>query len=237
MRSRARTAQSLPGTHVIVATVVLGSNRGNGDRAQALFARPTVMWGTAVLLGCAIYLAVDLFTVSGTPFLLGGDQVFFWMRAERLLAGEQIYRDFLEFTPPGTDLVYQLAFRLLGARIWVPNVIVLLLGLALSSLCWRIARSIMARSHAALAVALFVVLVYGRLLNGTHHWFSVLAVLAAMAVLLEERTLARIAAAGGLLGAAAFFTQTRGLVAMASNLNARAPPIMPDTSPAPLAPV
>ncbi len=63
------------------------------------------------------------------------------------------------------------------------------------------------------AAALFLVLDYARMLNGTHHWFSVLAVMGALAILLKARTPSRIAIAGALLGVATFFTQTRGPMA------------------------
>jgi hypothetical protein len=145
-----------------------------------------------------------------TPYALGGDQVFFWLDGLRLLHGEEIYRDFFQFTPPGTDWVYLWAFKLFGARSWVPNIVVLLLGVALSFVCLRIARQIMARTRAALALALYVVVVIGLTLDGTHHWFSLLLVMTAVSTLLRGETLARIAVAGSLLGMAAFFTQTRG---------------------------
>ncbi len=167
----------------------------------------------AVLLCTCIYLYANLFAGLQTPFLLGGDQALFWMNAQRALHGALIYRDFLEFTPPGTDSIYLGAFELLGSRIWVPNLVVLLLGVSLGWLCFHIARSIMKPAHAALAVASFMVLDYGRLLNGTHHWFSVLAVLGSVAVLLKARTPPRIVIAGTLLGVATFFTQTRGPLA------------------------
>jgi|HubBroStandDraft_5_1064220.scaffolds.fasta_scaffold16486_2 hypothetical protein len=167
----------------------------------------------AVLLGSSAYLYINLFAGLRTPFLLGGDQVLFWANAQRLLHGELIYRDFLEFTPPGTDLLYLGAFTLLGSRIWIPNLIVLLLGVILCWLCFYIARSIMKPAQAALAAALVMVLDYGKMINGTHHWFSVLAVMGALAVLLKATTPARIVIAGTLLGAASFFTQTRGAIA------------------------
>jgi hypothetical protein len=166
-----------------------------------------------VLLGSSIYLYTNLFAGLRTPFLLGGDQALFWANAQRLLHGDLIYRDFLEFTPPGTDLLYLGAFSLLGSRIWIPNLVVLLLGLILCWLCFYIACSIMKPAQAALAAALFMVLDYGKMLSGTHHWFSVLAVMGASAVLLKARTPARIVIAGTLLGAASFFTQTRGAIA------------------------
>ena len=167
-------------------------------------------YGAGVLIGSCLYLCANLFALPGTPFLLGGDQALFWMNAQRLLHGELIYRDFLEFTPPGTDLIYLGAFELLGSRIWVPNLVVLVLGIILCWLCFHIARLIMKPAHAALASALLLVLDYGKMLNGTHHWFSVLAVMGALAALLRARTPPRIVMAGILLGVATFFTQTRG---------------------------
>ena len=47
-------------------------------------------------------------------------------------------------------------------------------------------------------------------LDATHHWFSIVAVLAGLALLIEERTVERAAGAGLLFGVATCFTQTRG---------------------------
>jgi hypothetical protein len=55
---------------------------------------------------------------------------------------------------------------------------------------------------------------YGRLLNATHHWFSLLATLCAVRIVMPERTIPRIAIAGVLLGTACFFTQTAGVAAL-----------------------
>jgi len=163
-----------------------------------------------MLLGALVYLAANLFASPDTPFLLGGDQASFWLYAQRQLYGEQVYRDFMQFTPPGTALIYLWLFRLFGPRIWVPNLIVMLLGLPVTWLCLRLARRIMRPAYALLAVGLFLVLIYGKLLNATHYWFSLPFALGAILVLQESRTSARAALAGALLGAASFFTQTRG---------------------------
>jgi hypothetical protein len=165
-----------------------------------------------LLLAAAVYLYVSLFATPSTPYQLGGDQVFFWMYGLRLLDGQNVYRDFFQFTPPGTDLLYLSAFKLFGARLWVPNVVVLLLGTSLAFVCLRSARQITDKRTAALALAFYLVFVIGLTLNGTHHLFSLLLVMIAVLVLLRGETTARIAIAGCLLGAATFFTQTRGPV-------------------------
>jgi hypothetical protein len=167
----------------------------------------------AVILGCAAFLYVNLFARPGTPFLLGGDQVYSWMDAQRLLYGERVYRDFFQFTPPGTDLVYLGVFELFGPRIWTPNLVVLLLGTTLGALCLQISRSIMSRAQAILATCFYVVFVIGTTLDGTHHWFSLLAVTVAVAVLMKNRRNSGIAIAGALLGLATFITQTTGPIA------------------------
>jgi hypothetical protein len=170
-------------------------------------------YDAGVLLGSGIYLIFNLFSFRGTPYLLGGDEMVFWTNAQRMLHGEFIYRDFFEFTPPGTDLVYLSAFELLGSRIWVPNVVALVLGIILCWVCFHISRQLMKPSAAALAAAAFMVLNFGKWLDSTHHWFSLLAVMTAVTVLMQARTPARILISGALLGLASFFTQTRGVVA------------------------
>jgi hypothetical protein len=164
-----------------------------------------------VLLGSALYLSCYLFSARGVPFLLGGDEQVFWMNALRMLQGQLIYRDFFEFTPPGTDLVYLGAFALLGPRVWVPNVVQLLLGTGLVGVCFHIARLIMRTGDALLAAALFLVFFYAKWLDATHHWFSLLAVMAATAILMRGSSTPRVLTCGALLGLASFFTQTRGV--------------------------
>jgi len=61
-----------------------------------------------------------------------------------------------------------------------------------------------------LASFLFLGLTYARLLNATHHWFSLLTVLCAVRIIMPVRTTPRVAAAGILLGIASCFTQTAG---------------------------
>jgi hypothetical protein len=166
-----------------------------------------------LLFGSAVYLYLNLFTNSGFPYLLGGDQVFFWVYAQRLLNGEFVYRDFFQFTPPGTDLVFCSLFKIFGTRVEIANWVVLVLGVVLCWLCFRLSLFFMRRSAAIATAALFLVLLFGKMLNATHHWFSILAVTLAITVLLKRRSLERVSAAGALLGLASFFTQTRGVAA------------------------
>jgi hypothetical protein len=194
-------------------TAMESSARSSGQARRTALQRtdwPLVF----VLLGAATYLYLNLFALPNTPFLLSGDQVYFWMNAQRILHGERIYIDFLQFTPPGTDLLYFVLFKLFGFHIWVTNAAVLALGVALCWLCFSLAGEIMQRRTAIIATALFLVLIYGKALNATHHWFSVLAVMGAVKVCMKKPAFPRIALAGTLLGLASFFNQAHGATAL-----------------------
>ena len=175
----------------------------------------TSSWFMSLMLsGISGYLYLNLFVLPNVPILLSGDQVFFWMNGQRMLHGERPYLDFFQFTPPGADVFYFALFRVFGPHIWVLNFAVLILGVALCWLCFVIANQIMERHLAVLSALLFLTLIYTRLLNATHHYFSALAVMSATAILMREDSPRRLAIAGALLGIASFFTQTHGAAAL-----------------------
>jgi hypothetical protein len=168
----------------------------------------------ALLLGVAAFLYANLFYRPGIPFLLSGDQTYFWTYAQRMFFGERPYLDFFQFSPAGANLVFLAFFRVFGVRIAVLNWIVLLLGVALSWIIFRLARRILDRGLALLATLLFLTLVYTRLLNATHHFFALLAILCAVSAMDRASSWWTPAAAGALLGCASFFTQTHGVAAL-----------------------
>lgn len=129
----------------------------------------------------------------------------------RMLQGERVYRDFFQFTTLGADFYFLGLFHLFGIHVWVTDLAIILLGAALCWICFDLASQIMDRNCALLATVLFLVFFYGRLLDATHHWFSMLAVACALRVVIPERTTTRVAAAGVLLAVACFFTQTAGV--------------------------
>jgi hypothetical protein len=72
----------------------------------------------------------------------------------------------------------------------------------------------MDRSSALLAAAVFLVVIYGKLLSGTLHFFSVLAIMCALKVTIRGSTVTHCSGAGALLGLASFFTQSHGAMAL-----------------------
>jgi hypothetical protein len=168
---------------------------------------------TLLLIGGLIYLYLILFLPPFIPIYLRGDAIIFINEATRMLNGEVPYRDFFELTTPGTILLYHALFKLLGFHHWVHNATMLIVGMSFLWLSVVISRRLLLSQLVLLPGALFLAIPFASRLDGTHHWFSCLAVTSVLAVLIDRRTPARIVTAGGLCGIALCFTQTRGLFA------------------------
>ena len=163
----------------------------------------------------AAFLYLNLFVLPATP--IAGtdlDQTLYLHNAARMFDGQMIYRDFFQFTPPGTELLYLGLFKIFGIRAWIPNAAMLAVGLCLTWLCITISRRILAAYRSYLPALLFLAVSFEPAIDGSHHWFSMLAAMAALALLIPEITPARLAGAGMLCGLASFFTQPRGLGAL-----------------------
>jgi len=163
------------------------------------------------LLGVFVFLYLQVFILPRTPLLAYGDQSVYLLNATRMLQGQNIYRDFFEFTLPGTESVYTALFRLFGIRAWIPQAMLVFLGVALTWLSVYVSKSLMKGPVAFLPGLLFVTLIFRNALDASHHWYAVLAIIGALAVLIKARTPRRIALAGALCGLATWFTQIHGL--------------------------
>ncbi len=175
--------------------------------------KQTTRWGDYVLLVvAAVFLYINLFVLPCTP--IAGtdlDQSFYLHNATRMLDGQMIYRDFFQFTTPGSEIVYFCLFKLFGVHAWIPNATVTVLGVGLVGLCIVISRRLLSGPTVYLPAILFLVFAFQRAMDGSHHWFSMFLAMAATAVVLEKRSLQHLATAGALCAAASFFTQTRGV--------------------------
>ncbi|HEY1803100.1 MAG TPA: hypothetical protein VGG45_01345 [Terracidiphilus sp.] len=167
------------------------------------------------LLACTVFLYAFVFVPPFTPFEISniGDSLLYLSAGLRMFQGQLIYRDFFEFITPGMALVHVALFKLFGVRPWIPNLLVILIGLGMVSIGVAIARRLMSPALALLPSAAFLVGARELLCDPVHHWYSMLAGLLAILVLLECRTPTRIALAGAFCGISASFTQTRGFSA------------------------
>ncbi len=166
------------------------------------------------LLGCSVFLYLHLFRLPCIPLFSIGAQGIYLVGAMRMLDGQVIYRDFFDFVAPGTDVAYFVLFKIFGVRAWIPNVMAMVLGVGLTGLTVVISRKVLQGASVFLPGLVFLTFSYRLQLEATHHWYSAMAVVAALAVVIEARTPRRLAAAGVLCGVASFFTQTRGAVAV-----------------------
>jgi hypothetical protein len=164
-------------------------------------------------LACFAFLICYLrsFALPNTPILLWGDQLGFATKGTRILAGEIPYRDYFEFVTPGTALVYGLLFRVFGVSVWMPNLVMGFLAATMALLMTLCARRVVRGGFILLPGLLLVGFVLYGSLDATHHWFSTVAVMAAVWVLFDGSSFGRVAVAGGLCGLAASFTQTKGV--------------------------
>jgi len=178
-----------------------GANRGT-------LPSRTVVW---FLLGALVFLYLSLFILPTTPIYFAGDSSVYLLNAKRMLEGESIYRDFFQFTLPGTEVFYLTLFKLVGPRIWIPNATLIVLGLGLPALVMYVSRKVLAGWTAFLPALLFLTFAYWQWLDASHHWFSTVMVMGALAVVIERRNLGRLALAGMICGLATFFTQMKGL--------------------------
>ena len=122
--------------------------------------------------------------------------------------GQLIYRDYDQFTLPGTDVLYLSLFEMFGVRSWIPQMMLVLIGVLSLWLSIVIARRVMSGSAVFLPGFLFLVLPFSSNLDATHHLYSVFAATAALAIVIETRTTTRLACAGALWGLGTCFTQS-----------------------------
>ncbi len=186
----------------------------DGGISEATVSSTGLPRGTALLLiGGLVYLYLVLYVPPFVPIYLKGDAINLIHEAIRMLSGDVPYRDFFELTTPGTDLVYYALFKLLGFHHWIHNATTLIIGLSFLWLSVVISRRVLPPHLVPLPGVLFLAIPFASRLDGTHHWFSCLAVTSVLAILMDQRTPARIVAAGGLCGVALCFTVARGLLA------------------------
>ncbi len=175
------------------------------------FASPALI----LLLLSAGFLYLDLFIFPATPVFFAGDDNINFDGARRMLAGQSIYVDFFQYTLPGTELWYFALIKIFGARIWLLNGTLIVVGLATVWLGLVLSSAVLEGWTALPPILLFLSLGWYYTLDATHHKFSVALVYAAAAVLVRRRDAVRLVAAGALCGLATCFTQTRALAVVA----------------------
>jgi hypothetical protein len=113
-----------------------------------------------LLIGTVSFLYLFLFLPGRVPVWLSGDQTVYLVNATRMLEGQIMYKDFFQFTLPGTELVYLVLFKIFGTRTWIPNGLLIVLGVSLVWLCASISKRVLRGAAAILPGVLFITLPY-----------------------------------------------------------------------------
>jgi len=169
------------------------------------------------LLFSFLYLFGTLFLLPATPIFFENDHFIQMYDSVRMLNGEVLYKDFFQFTFPGTEIWYLLLFKIFGQRIWLLNATIILLGLSITWVILAISRRLMTGVYVYIAPSIFLFFGfrwYG--MDGGHRLFSCLFAMLAIFFLIDRITLARLVAAGAFASLATFFTQNRGLAIFAA---------------------
>jgi hypothetical protein len=169
-----------------------------------------------LLLASLCFLYLRTFLLPYVPIYQGDNAPYFLLDAARMLRGEIIYRNFVELTFPGMPALNFLLLRVFGMQAWIPAATLVFVGLALTQLSAHIARRVVSGPSVFLPSVAYLTMAIGNALDDTHHWFSILACLGAVAVLLEDRRPARVVLAGTLCGIATCFTESRGVMAVSA---------------------
>ncbi len=171
----------------------------------------------AFLAAVGFFLFLVLFKLPATPFFGDADQSIFLYEAERMFNGDVIYRDFFEFTLPGTQAFYALIFSIFGVHYWIVSVTILIIGVITALLLLQISKHILPSPLCFLPATIYIFFGFRWVgLDGSHRSFSPVFVLLAVWLLLKGKGLRNLAVTGCSLAAASFFTQQRGLVVLAA---------------------
>jgi hypothetical protein len=191
-----------------------GSPQSEHPRHLPRFPASTISIATAVAVFNFGICYFRSFVFPNIPLQPWGDAVGFLNNGTRIVAGRLPYRDYFAFVPPGTELTFALLIREFGARSWIPNLMIACLASLTAVLMTLVASRLMLGPATALPGLLLAGFALPGSLDATHHWFSTVAVMGALLVLLDGETFARIVTAGALCGMAAFYTQSKGLAVL-----------------------
>jgi hypothetical protein len=201
-----RVNPSLPERSKRIAVLL----RGDGPDAPVARAQYLTLGVITVL-----FLYLHLFHWPFTPIWRRGDQAIYMLNAVQMLGGKVLYRDLFQFNLPGTEVLCYLLFRCFGVDFRILSVSLLLADTASTLLVLHLSRRLLPGNAALLPPLVFLCEVLHFSLDGTHHTWSTLLVLAAIGAIAGNLGWIRLIAAGSLLGVAGLFTSSRGVAAVA----------------------
>jgi hypothetical protein len=165
------------------------------------------------LLIIAVVLYLRLFLLPNIPIdPAQGDQADFLWGATNILDGKVIYKDFVQFTTPGTEYLYAFLIRLFGQTAILPKLVTWAIGVIFTWQALKASRFLLTGWRVYLPALLFLSAGFLPTQVSTHHAFSTMTAIGGMLLLAPDRQSAwwRFAGAGALIGISFCFTPTRG---------------------------
>ncbi len=177
----------------------------------------TQLYRAIAALAVFVIASFIMFRLGASHFALTLDEGIYIYGAERLLSGQQLYRDFFLFTGPGTLWFFAGLFRLFGPSFAAAHAILALEIGSISAALFAIVRRMGPVSAGIAATASFLALLmpFSQRLYVNHRWDSCCCLVLAVTFLLyseQKRTLFLIS--GLLAGTAALFTPPTLLVGL-----------------------
>lgn len=169
------------------------------------------------LLAVGLFLYLFLFKLPVVPFFGDSDQSIFLYEAERIFNGEMMYRDFFEFTLPGTQALYALMFSIFGVHYWIVGAATLIVGVVTALLLLKISERFLPSPLFYLPAILYIFFGFRWFgLDGSHRMFSPIFILLSIWLVMKGKGLWNLILVGLSLAMASFFTQQRGFVVLAA---------------------
>lgn len=174
-------------------------------------------WATPVFLAFSfVYLFLTVFLARGTPIFFENDHFLQMYDSVRMLEGQILYKDFFQFTFPGTEVWYLMLFSIFGQKLWLLNATIVLLGFSLTWTILAMSKRLMTGTFIYVAPTLFLFFGFRWFgMDGGHRLFSCLFASLAVLFLLDKINWKTLAAAGAFSALSSFFTQTRGFAVIA----------------------
>lgn len=181
---------------------------------QTNFAKTGWVDTSLIIVGFAFFYTL-VFELPATPFFWESDHLIFAYEGWRMYLGDTMYRDFFQFTFPGSQLYYALMFSIFGAKHWIINATIVGIATVLLFLTLRLSKAVIDGPFAYLPPLLFAFFGFRWFgIDGSHRMFSPIFVLLAVLVILRIRNRKNLLLSGALCGVASFFTQQRGFFAL-----------------------
>lgn len=167
-----------------------------------------------VLAGFVFFYTL-VFELPATPFFWESDHLIFAYEGWRMYLGDTMYRDFFQFTFPGSQIYYALMFSIFGAKHWIINATIVGIATILLFLTLRLSKAVIEGPLAYLPPLLFAFFGFRWFgIDGSHRMFSPIFILLAVMVILRTRNRTNLFLSGALCGITSFFTQQRGFFAV-----------------------